>query len=318
MMLKDLTKDIRETLDWPERVQQIAQAIRLRVLDHVLKNNGGYMSQACSSAELLATLYTRIMNLGPSKAPLSPSPFLGVPSPQNPGYVNGGLYNGPHFAHLDRFIFSPAHYALVLYSTLIEVGRMAPDGLAQFNQDGSTVEMIGAEHSPGVETTTGSLAQAISQAGGIALARKLRGDSGRVWVLMSDGEFQEGQTWEAFLAFHHYQLDNIGIYVDVNGQQCDGLMADVMAIEPLAAKLEAFGARVYEVDGHDPVALAAPAETTPHDGKALVVLAHTDPCRGLDIMRERAPRLHYLRFNSPEEHARYQQVYESLQAGARS
>ena len=124
--------------------------------------------------------------------------------PTNMAFFNGGMYNGPNEPQFDRFIFSPAHYALVLYSALIEVGRMAPEGLEQFNQDGSTVEMIGAEHSPGIATTTGSLAQALSQAGGIALARKRRGDAGSVWVMMSDGEFQEGQTWEAIaaLAYH--------------------------------------------------------------------------------------------------------------------
>ena len=111
---------------------------------------------------------------------------------------------------------------LVLYSTLIETGRLAPEALDSFNEDGSTVELIGAEHSPGHEVTAGSLGQAISQAGGIALARRLRGEPGRVWVFISDGELQEGQTWEAFAAFAFHRLHTIGVYVDVNGQQCDG------------------------------------------------------------------------------------------------
>jgi transketolase len=162
--------------------------------------------------------------LGKSAAPLIPVAFAGVPSASNPAAFTGANYNGPKATDLDRFIFSPAHYALVLYSVLIETGRMSEDGLAQFNQDGSTVEMIGAEHSPGCEVTSGSLAQALSQAAGIALARKLRGEKGRVWVMMSDGEFQEGQTWEAFEVLSFYKLDNVGIYVDVNGQQCDGRM----------------------------------------------------------------------------------------------
>ncbi|NDJ60912.1 MAG: transketolase, partial [Chloroflexi bacterium] len=200
---------------------------------------------------------------------------------------------------------------LVLYSTLIEVGRMAPEGLEQFNQDGSTVEMIGAEHSPGVETTTGSLAQAISQAGGIALARKLRGDTGRVWVLMTDGEFQEGQTWEAVAAMAYYKLDNVGIYVDVNGQQCDGAMDDVMNIEPLCEKLEAFGARAFDVPGHDIEALAAPADLEP-DGRPLFVLARTNPACGISVLEERSPNLHYVRFKSADERARYQQIYDGM------
>ncbi len=301
--------------NWQEQTQQIAQRVRLRVLDHVLRSNGGYMSQACSAAEILSTLFTRVMNLGPCTAPKIPPPFPGVPCARNQNYVTGAAYNGPRAANLDRFIFSPAHYALVLYSVLIETGRMAPEGLAQFNQDGSTVEMIGAEHSPGCEVTSGSLGQALSQAAGIALARQRRGDTGRVWVFMSDGEFQEGQTWEACEALHFYHLDNLGIYVDVNGQQCDGRMADVMDIRPLKEKLEAFGARVFEVDGHDVEALAAPAGLAP-DGRPLVVLAYTDPCRGLELLRARAPKLHYLRFTSDQERAAYQQAFVTMQAGA--
>ena len=183
--------------DWTVGTQVVADRIRTRVLDHVLRHNGGYMSQALSSAEIFAMLYTRILNLGPSTAPMIPQPFAGVPGPNNPGFFNGGEYNGPKAPEYDRLIFSPAHYALVLYTALIEVGRLTEEGLSQFDRDGSTVEMIGAEHSPGVETTTGSLAQALSQASGIALARKRRGDAGDVWVMMSDGEFQEGQIWEA-------------------------------------------------------------------------------------------------------------------------
>jgi transketolase len=297
--------------EWQERVRHAARNIRLRVLDHTLKHNGGYLSQACSSAEIFVTLYLQIMKLGPSQGPLIPHPFPGVPGAGNPNFFNGGAYNGSQAATLDRFIFSPAHYALVLYSTLIEVGRLAPEALDQFNQDGSIVEMIGAEHSPGVETTTGSLGQAISQAGGIALARRLRGDTGRVWVLMTDGEFQEGQVWEAFSTIAYYKLDNIGVYVDVNGQQCDGLMKSVMNIEPLAQRLESFGVRAVEVNGHDPDALSAPAALVP-DGRPLVVLARTNPCCGIDLMAERAPNLHYVRFKSDEERARYQEYYQAL------
>ncbi|WP_242470568.1 1-deoxy-D-xylulose-5-phosphate synthase N-terminal domain-containing protein [Thiococcus pfennigii] len=237
-------------------VRRVAAAVRRRVLEHTLTHNGGYLSQACSSAEILATLYLRIMRLGPSQGPLVPRPFAGVPCAANPQAFTGADYNGPKAADLDRFIFSPVHYALVLYSVLIEVGRLGPDALAQFNRDGSTVELIGAEHSPGHEVTAGSLAQAISQAGGIALARRLRGDTGRVWVFLSDGELQEGQAWEAFAALAHHRLGNVGVYIDANAQQCDGPMTAVMTIEPLAERLRAFGAEVHEVDGHDPEALA--------------------------------------------------------------
>jgi transketolase len=301
------------TTHWTGDVQRVAHAVRRRVLDHTLKNNGGYLSQACSAAEILATLYLKIMNLGPSEGPKTPRLFSGVPGPDNPDSFTGAEYNGPKAADLDRFIFSPVHYALVLYSVLIEVERLGPDALEQFNRDGSTMELIGAEHSPGHEVTAGSLGQAISQAGGIALARKLRGDTGRVWIFMSDGEFQEGQTWEAFAALAYHKIDNLGVYVDVNAQQCDGLMTSVMNIEPLAARLDSFGVNVHEVDGHDPQALAEAAESR-QQGKPLVVLAKTDPCRDMELLRQRTPKLHYVRFKSDEERQSYEQVLAEMSA----
>jgi transketolase len=306
-----LTTDSQAALDWRSEAGRMARGIRRRVLEHILANNGGYLSQACSSAELFAALYSKIMHLGPSQAPMVPPPFPGVPSQENPHYFTGALYNGPRAPHLDRFYMSPAHYGLVLYAALIEAGRMAPEGLAQFNHDGSTVEMIGAEHSPGMEVTTGSLGQGLSQAMGVALARKLRGETGRTWVLMSDGEFHEGQTWEAMEILQFHKLDRVGIYVDVNGQCCDGKMESVMDMGDLRAKLEAFGARVVVVDGHDLEALAAPALQEP-DGRALVVLCMTDPCRGAEPLRRNAPKLHYLRFKNAEEKKRYEDLLQEL------
>lgn len=300
--------------DWITETQKIADRIRVRGFDYVMRNNGGYLSQICSSAELFALLYGRVMKLGTSTAPMIPQPFVGVPSNSNSEFFNGGAYNGPVRPEFDRFLFSPAHYALVLYVALIEVGRMAPEGLEAFDTDGSTVELIGAEHSPGIETTTGSLAQALSQAGGIALARRMRKEKGRVWVMMSDGEFQEGQTWEAVQALVHYGLDNVGVYVDVNRQQCDGAMKDVMEIGDLSGKLNAFGARAFDVDGHDLEALNRPAELEP-DGRPLFVLANTDPTRGVPRLMDNAPVLHYLRFKSEAEKDAYQQDYQKMAKG---
>ncbi|MCU0285267.1 MAG: transketolase, partial [Acidobacteria bacterium] len=280
-----------KTTDWKEKVRNVAAGIRWRALDFTIKNNGGYLSQACSSAEIFAVLYTKAMNLGPSQAPMIPPPFTGVPGPNNIHYVTGVGYNGPKAPQYDRFFISCVQYALVLYTTLVEVGRMAPEGLEMFNKDGSTVEMIGAEHSPGHEITSGSLGQGLSQAAGIALGRRLKGETGRQWVFMSDGEFQSGQTWETVQALSYHRIDNIVIYVDVNDQQCDGKMTDVMNIEPLQAKLEAFGARVSRIDGHDIEALAAQAELKP-DGRPLFVLAYTNTSEGMEILEERKPKLH--------------------------
>jgi transketolase len=296
---------------WLDAVARMAAGIRSRVLEHTIANHGGYLSQACSSAEILSTLYLRVMRLGPAAAPRVPPPFPGVPGAGNAAYFTGGAYHGAPAPDLDRFFLSPAHYALILYVALVETGRMAPEALAQFNQDGGTVEMIGAEHSPGFEMMGGSLAQTLSQAAGIALARKRRGDSGRVWVFLSDGEFQEGQTWETIQTLSHYRLDNIGVYVDLNGQQCDGRTSEVMSLDPLERRIEAFGGRALVVDGHDPAALEAPARLQP-DGRPLFVLCATDPCRGVEVLRPRWPKLHYVRFVSPGEREAYRKYHASL------
>ena len=288
---------------WQDDVKRVAAGIRRRVLEHTLKQNGGYLSQACSSAEIFAALYVKIMDLGAIEAPLVPKPFPGVPGPQNPDYFTGASFNGPG-KDRDRFFLSPAQYALVLYAALIETGRMAEEGLLQFNKDGSSVEMIGAEHSPGMESMTGSLGQGISQAAGTAMARKRNGEKGRVVLFMSDGEFQIGQTWEALQAMSYHMLDNVLIYVDVNGFQCDGKMCNVMDIEPLDKRLEAFGARVFRVNGHDIRRLAEIGELSP-DGRPIVVLCDTDAARGLEILKSRAPKMHYVRFTSAEEKERY-------------
>ena len=298
--------------NWQEAVKRVAHGIRRRVLEHTANNNGGYLSQACSAAEILATMYIRIMNLGNTENSLIPQPFAGVPGPNNPGAFTGGIFNGLKGADYDRFILSPSQYALVLYALLVEVGRMEPEGLRQFNVDGYTVEMIGAEHSPGMEVMTGSLGQGLSQAAGIAMARKLRGDKGKVWVFMSDGEWQSGQNWEALQAISHHKLGNLGIYVDVNGQQCDGAICDVMDIEPFADRLTAFGAKVYKVDGHDLDMLVQPVlEPTPK-GKPLIVLAYTNPWRDIPILKKRYPKLHYVRFATEEERAQYTEILRNL------
>jgi len=293
-----------------QHMETIARGIRMRVLSHVLSNNGGYMSQACSSAELLAALYGGALNFGLVKTPIDPPQFMGVPKIGEHTYITGAQFHGPKGADLDRLIVSPAHYALVVYAALIETGRLREDGLEYFNRDGSTVEMIGAEHSPGFETTTGSLAQALSQAGGIALARKLREENGRTWVFMSDGEFQEGQTWEALAASKFHNLSNLRIIVDVNGAQCDGPMETVMTVEPLADRIRSFGWHVTVVDGHSLSEIIASSQAQTF--KPHAILCYTDPVRGLPILAERAPILHYLRFAGAEERAKYEHAYEEM------
>jgi transketolase len=217
---------------------------------------------------------------------------------------------------------SPAHYALALYATLAEVGRLAPDALDVANSDGSTLEMIGGEHSPGFETTTGSLAQGLSVAVGVALARKRFRRPGHIWVLLSDGELEEGQTWEAVATAVSYGLDNITVMIDANGCQVDGWVKDVIGVEPIVEKLAAFGAEAVEVDGHDPVGIAcavrygrrhsvgtamvgnyavrmsAPCPRA-LDGRPLFVVCRTTPWRGIEAIKDRH-QLHYVRFRPGE------------------
>lgn len=296
---------------WQDEIQSAANGIRRRVMEHTIRNNGGYLSQACSSAEIFATLYLRVLNLEGLPEPLTPGPFPGVPGEDNPLYATGAVYNGRKSKKLDRFIMSPSQYSLVLYAALIEAGRMAENGLEQFNKDGSVVEMIGAEHSPGLELMTGSLGQGISQASGIALARRLRGDTGRVVLFLSDGECQSGQFWEALQAMSFHKLDNMVAYVDINGYQCDGRMATVMNLEPFDKRLEAFGARVYRISGHDIEALSALGRLKP-DGRPTFILCDTDACRGVKVLHKRIPKLHYVRFNSADEREQYEAEYHEL------
>jgi transketolase len=292
--------------------EEIALGIRRRVFEHAVRNNGGYLSQACSAAEQLAWLYNEELNLGAPTLPMIPKPFEGVPSADNPDYHTGAGYNGPFEPDLDRLFIAPAHYALVAYATLIEVGRMAPEGLEMFNKDGSSVEMIGAEHSPGMEVHNGTLGIGLSTAAGLAWGRKKRGETGNVWVYMSDGEVQEGQTWEAIQCCAHHKIDNVKAIMDVNRQQCDGAMHSVMEVGDIAAKMEQFGAKVVWVDAHklDEIREAA---RTPHRGKPLIILANSSPWRGMPTLMERFPRLHYVRFKSEDERARYnKEIAKSL------
>ncbi len=298
-----------QTETWVERATRVARGIRRRALQLTIEKNGCYLSQALSSADILAVLYTRVLNIGPSQAPLKPPPFAGVP---RPGLHHlGADYNGPRAPQYDRLLLSAAHYAVAVYAALVETGRLAPEALADFNADGSSVEMIGAEHSPGMELTTGSFGQALSQAGGVALARRLKQESGKVWVFMSDGECEEGQTWEAVQALAHHRLDNVGVYVDVNGQQVDGLTSEVMNIEPLADRFAAFGATVVTVDGHDIEALERAARTR-HAGTPLVILCYTNTACGVELLEERKPNLHYVRFKSEAEVNRYRDYLRKM------
>ncbi|MFK8054437.1 MAG: transketolase [Woeseiaceae bacterium] len=282
--------------------EEIAFGIRRRVFEHTIRNNGGYLSQACSAAEQLAWLYNEALHIGPSVLPMVPPPFAGVPSADNPDYYTGAGYHGAVAPEYDRLFIAPAHYALVAYAALVEVGRMSPEGLLMFNKDGSSVEQIGAEHSPGMEVHNGTLGIGLSTGAGLAYGRRLRGESGLVWVYMSDGEVQEGQTWEAIQSCAHHGIDNVKAIMDVNRQQCDGAMSSVMEVGDIQKKMEQFGAKVISVNAHalDEIRDAAAEK---HPGQPLIILAHSSPYHAMPPLKKRFPRLHYVRFQSEEERA---------------
>ncbi|MFP4536528.1 MAG: thiamine pyrophosphate-dependent enzyme [Spirochaetaceae bacterium] len=301
--------EVTKSRTWVAEAERVAQGIRKRAVELTIAKNGCYLSQALSSAEILSVLYTRVLNIGESTAPKLPGPFPGVPGPGK--HDLGTDYNGPRAPEQDRLLLSAAHYAVAVYAALVETGRLAPEALFSFNDDGSSVEMIGAEHSPGMELTTGSFGQALSQAAGIALARRLDKETGMNWVFMSDGEFEEGQTYEAVQAMCHYQLDSVGVYVDVNGQQVDGATKDVMNIEPLSERLTGFGAHVEVVDGHDIEALYNAAQVE-HTGKPLIILCYTDTAKGVPVLEKRKPYLHFVRFKNEEEKRELEAFLEEM------
>ncbi len=302
---------------WADDVARVANRIRMRVLELTLLKDGCYLSQALSSAEILASLYARVLNLQELDEPMESPAFTGVPGSAGGESPSGGRFHGAPFPDGDRLMISPAHYAVAVYAALEAVGRLAVGELESFNVDGSTLEMIGAEHSPGFELTTGSFGQALSQAAGIAFARRLKGDQGRTFVFMSDGELEEGQTWEGVQASAFYRLDRLVVVVDVNGQQVDGYIKDVMNIEPIPARFEAFGWDVKAVNGHDASELVGALNVSEFSGRPRVVLAYTDSAHGMPYLDRYKPNLHYVRPRSVEDREQFELALEGMKAGIR-
>lgn len=246
---------------------------------------------------------------GPSVGSWEPIPFPGVPGPDNMDYQRGSSYNGAPAPDKDRFFVSCCHYASVIYAALAETGRISPDCMDKFNVDGWNMEMIGAEHSPGFENTAGSLGQTISIAGGTAHARKRRGDTGKCYVLLGDGELQEGQTWECIQAAGYYKLDNFIVVIDANDQQVEGRIEDQMTEEPLIDRFTSFGAVCVEANGHDIEDFCKACET-PHEGKPLVVIARTHGWTGVKPL-EKPRSMHFIRIGA-DERDEFQKIYDEM------
>lgn len=296
-----------------EEIAEAAKRIRKRILGLTIDRGGCYLAQACSSAEIVTTMYMSILNLGPSLGDPDAQPFPGVPGPDNMDYPKGSLYNGYNYKDpdysKDRFFVSCCHYASVIYCTLVEAGRMSERAIEKFNVDGWNMEMIGAEHSPGFENTAGSLGQTVSIAAGTAHAYKMKGHEGKIYCMLSDGELEEGQDYECFQAASFYGLDNFIVVVDVNHQQLEGWTKDVMNIEPLADRFEAFGWKAVTVNGHDIEALQEAAKVE-HTGKPLVLLCQTNPDQDMPIISDQMPK-HFIRVTD-KTREKFTQFYENM------
>lgn len=192
----------------------------------------------------------------------------------------------PTWAGRDYVILSNGHICPVWYATLAEAGYFPKAELKTLRQLNSRLQ--GHPHlgsTPGVENTGGPLSQGISQACGLAYGLRLQGKANQVYCLMSDAEYQEGQTWEAYLFAAKYHLNNLTVCIDRNGIQIDGRTENIMPLEPLADKLAAFGWHVQSIDGHDITAIVQAVHTAQAvSTKPSVIICNTIPGKGVDYM----------------------------------
>ena len=243
-------------------VRRRAHAIRRTALEMCRGRGQGYAGQGLALADLMACLYFSAMARD----------------------ADGAL--------LDRFVLSTGHSAIALFAAMHELGEYELDELRTYGMDGSRIEESPLEGTPGFEITGGSLGQGLSQAVGLAIGERLRGSGARVFCLLSDGELQEGQTWEAAMAASHHGLSDLVVLVDNNGIQADGATADVMAVEPVPDKFAAFGFDAERVDPHDVDALLAALARRP--GRPLALVLQTVPGKGVPSF-ETSRKVHYIR-----------------------
>ena len=203
----------------------------------------------------------------------------------------------------DQFVLSKGHAAGALYVALWTLGRLDDDDLTQFHGEGTLLS--GHPPASGIDDilfATGSLGHGLGLASGLALAKRLRGEPGRVFCLTSDGEWNEGSTWESLIFARHQRLTNLSLIIDMNGLQGFGTTQEVADLSPLAEKPRAFGLETIEIDGHDPQAIARALNAEAGSGPRCVV-AQTRKGRGVSFMEGRL-EWHYL----PMTPAQYEQA----------
>lgn len=253
-------------------IEALARQIRHTIIEQSKRAGIGHIGSSLSIADLLAALYGDVLA------------ERGLDDPER-----------------DRVVLSKGHAVLALYAALAATGRLDPAQLDTYCGDGTLLAGHPEHVLPGVDFSTGSLGQGLSLGTGAALAARMQRSDRRVFVLMSDAELNEGSVWEAAMFAAHHKLENLVAIIDVNGQQALGNTRDVLDLEPLAARWEAFGWDVHDLDGHDPRGLAraiaafdAPA---PH-----IVIARTTFGHGISFMENKI-EWHYWPL-SDEQHER--------------
>ena len=227
---------------------RLAAMIRLRAVRMVATLGFGYLGQALSSAEQVAALFT-VMRPG-----------------------------------RDRLVCSPGHYVIGIFAAAAELGILTEDEAASYGQDGSPVEAIGTERSPVADYVCGSLGQGLSAAAGLALSDRLRRIDRRTFAMISDGELEEGQVWEAAMFAAHHRLGKLTVLLDANNSQVDGPVDMITTIEPIAAKWQAFGWTARDIDGHDVDAVIKALAGTGEGDKPYVLINRTSTTHGLDCL----------------------------------
>ncbi|HOF18761.1 MAG TPA: transketolase [Phycisphaerae bacterium] len=233
--------------------------IRNRIVDAIHRAGSGHSGGSLSCVEILWTLYSAVLRHRPRE---------------------------PRWADRDRFLLSKGHAAPALYAVLAEKGFFDPGELATLRQAGSRLQgHPDMTKVPGVEMSTGSLGMGISAGVGMALGARLAGKDSRVYVLVGDGELDEGQNWEAMMSAAKFALDNLTVVVDRNGVQLDGTVDEVMPLGDLAGKLARFGLAVHECDGHDCRSIhEALLHAAGERGRPQAVVARTVKGKGVSFM----------------------------------
>jgi len=249
-----------------EEMTTLAKKLRYHIITMIARVGSGHPGGSLSAVEILTALYFRVLKHNPSD---------------------------PHWADRDRFILSKGHAAPLLYAVLAECGYLPVEELNTLRQIDSRLQgHVDRVLTPGVEMSAGALGQGLSFAIGVALAGRLNAQEYRVYVLLGDGETDEGQVWEAAMAAAHFKVDNLVAIVDNNGLQLDGWNRDIMNLTPFADKWCAFGWEVIEVDGHDITQLVDAFERAKLvKGQPVVIIAHTVKGKGVSFM-ENNPDFH--------------------------